>query len=164
MQVKWDLHSLRRAQLELTMSKDPSTQVGAVVIGGDREVLSTGFNGFPRGIKDSVARLSDRELKHKLIVHAEMNTILNAALNGVSLRGGTLYWLARTRNVKGDYGWWGGCPCSRCMAHLIQAGIRRIVSISERYPGSVWDEDMKLAHEMRDEVRIEYEEYPLMEL
>ena len=74
-----------------TWSKDPSTQVGAVVIGNNGEVLSQGYNGFPRGIKDTAARLKDRERKYNLVVHAEMNAIYNAGLNGVSLKGSTLY-------------------------------------------------------------------------
>ena len=54
-------------------SKDPSTKVGCVVVGQDREIRSTGFNGFPRGISDDLDRLTDREQKYPLICHAEEN-------------------------------------------------------------------------------------------
>jgi deoxycytidylate deaminase len=58
-----------------TWSKDPSTQVGAVTVGSKKEVLSQGFNGFPRNIKDTDERYNNRETKYKFVVHAEMNAI-----------------------------------------------------------------------------------------
>ena len=67
-------------------SKDPSTKVGCVVVGPDREIRSTGFNGFPRGIADTDERLSDRDLKYPLICHAEENAIMHAARIGLALK------------------------------------------------------------------------------
>ena len=87
---RWGDRYLHLAKEISTWSKDPSTKVGAVVIGDNGEVLSQGFNGFPRGIKDTSPRLKDREKKYKLVVHAEMNAIYNAGLNGVSLKGSTI--------------------------------------------------------------------------
>ena len=87
MSDKWHSHFLRMALLCAQMSKDPNTQVGAVIVGPDREVRSTGFNGLPRGVADTAERLHDRETKLKLIVHAEMNAVLNAARHGVALKG-----------------------------------------------------------------------------
>lgn len=94
-------------------SKDPSTKVGCVVVGPDREIRSTGFNGFPRGILDSDDRLTDRDLKYPLICHAEENAIMHAARIGLALKGCTAYvtWP----------------PCTRCARSLIQAGISEIV-------------------------------------
>lgn len=89
--TRWDDHFLRLALNNAKMSKDPRTQVGSVIVGPDREVRSMGFNGFPRGIEDTLERLHDRDMKLKLIVHGEMNAILNAVRIGVSTRGCTLY-------------------------------------------------------------------------
>ena len=50
---KWDERYLALAAEIATWSKDPSTQVGAVTVGSKKEVLSQGFNGFPRGINDT---------------------------------------------------------------------------------------------------------------
>src|SRR5215831_10230382 len=65
-------------------SKDPRTQVGAVIVDGDRIVRATGFNGFPRGLRDD-HRLLEKAAKNRIIVHAEMNAVLQAARVGVPL-------------------------------------------------------------------------------
>src|ERR1700733_15498817 len=103
---RWHRHFLSIAEACALMSKDPSTKVGAVIVGPDREIRSTGFNGLPRGIDDTDERLSDRDTKLKLVVHAEMNAVLNAARFGVSLKGCALY-LSATDN-SGLV--WGGPP------------------------------------------------------
>ena len=96
-----------------TWSKDPSTQVGAVVIGEKGQLLSQGYNGFPRGINDTDDRLNNRERKYELVVHAEMNAIYNASFNGVSLKDSTLYVY--------------GLPiCSECAKGIIQVGIKKV--------------------------------------
>ena len=63
MSEKWDIRFLELAKHISGWSKDPSTKVGCVVVGGDREIRSTGFNGFPRGINDDEDRLTDRDKK-----------------------------------------------------------------------------------------------------
>ena len=112
--TKWDVRFLELAKQIASWSKDPSTQVGCVVVGPDREIRSTGFNGLPRGIEDSEERLNDREIKYPLICHAEENAIMHAARIGISLKECTAYitWP----------------PCTRCARSLIQAGISQIVS------------------------------------
>ena len=82
---KWDIRFLELAKHISGWSKDPSTKVGCVVVGEDREIRSTGFNGFPRGISDDNERLTDRNQKYPLICHAEENAIMHAARIGVSL-------------------------------------------------------------------------------
>ena len=72
-------------------SKDPSKKIGAVVIGENGQVLAQGYNGFPRGVKDTEERYNNRETKYNYIVHAEMNAIYNASWNGVSLKDATIY-------------------------------------------------------------------------
>jgi dCMP deaminase len=113
-QKEWDRRFMEVAKLTSSWSKDPSTKVGAVVVNRKNVILSSGWNGFPRGIKDDSDRLNIREIKYKYIVHAEMNAIYNATYNGVSLDNSTLYVY--------------GLPiCSECTKGVIQVGIKRVV-------------------------------------
>ena len=137
MSVKCDRRFLELAAHISGWSKDPSTKVGCVVVGEDREIRSTGFNGFPRGIEDDSGRLADRSQKYPLICHAEENAIMHAARIGVSLKGSSAYvtWP----------------PCSRCARSLIQAGVSEIV-----YPAGVdiperWQEDFAISLGMMKE-------------
>ena len=111
---KWYKRYLRLAAEVATWSKDPNTQVGAVVVGSKGQILSQGYNGFPRGISDSNKRLNDRDIKLSFIVHAEMNAIYNATYSGVSLDGSTIFIH--------------GLPaCSECAKGIIQVGIKRVI-------------------------------------
>jgi dCMP deaminase len=149
---RWHLHFLAIAQECARMSKDASTKVGSVIVGPDREIRSTGFNGLPRGIADTEARLSTREVKLQLVVHAEMNAVLNAARFGAPLRGCTLYIAAM--NSDGDI--WGGPPCTRCAVEIIQAGIAKVVSYPQKAVPSRWHEDLLIAHGVLHEAGIGY--------
>lgn len=151
---RWDRHFLQLCVDTARMSRDPSTRVGAVIVGPDREVRSTGFNGFPRGILDSEERLNDRDTKIKIVVHGEMNAVLAAARVGIPLKGCTLYLAATDKS--GSI--WGGPPCSRCTVEVIQAGITEIVSWPQKSVPSRWHEDLKLAHELLAEAGIAYRE------
>lgn len=105
---------MRLAKEVASWSKDPSTRVGAVAIGQKGQVLSQGYNGFPRGIEDKSERMENRDWKYLLIVHAEMNAIYNATYNGVSLDGSTMYV--------------SGLPCcSECAKGIIQVGVSEVV-------------------------------------
>jgi hypothetical protein len=73
---RWDRHFLDLARCCAAMSKDPSTRVGAHIVGPDREVRSTSFKGFPRGVADAVDRLGVREATLRLMVHGEVNALL----------------------------------------------------------------------------------------
>ena len=123
-------------------SKDPSSQIGAVAIGGKGQVLSTGYNGFPRGVQDHIKRYRNRDEKYVLIVHAEMNAIFNATYNGVSLDGATMYVY--------------GLPvCSECAKGLIQVGIKRVVingKIEDR-----WLKSWNLTKQLFEEAGVEWE-------
>ena len=151
---KWDRHFLNMALLNAAMSKDPSTKVGSLIVGPDREIRSAGFNGFPRGIKDTEERLNDRDAKLKLVVHAEMNAVLNAARVGIPCKGCTLY-LAAT---DGGGSVWGGPPCVRCTVEVIQAGIVEIVSYPVKAVPSRWHDDLKQARELLAEAGILFRE------
>ena len=98
-----------------TMSKDPSTQVGALALDENYNIIATGYNGFPRGVDDSIERYADRETKYALISHAEQNLIAQAAYSGRSLRGATLL-------VSSLF------PCSSCAKSIIQSGIKLVLS------------------------------------
>jgi dCMP deaminase len=154
MSERWDRHFLRLALEHARMSKDPSTKVGAVIVGPDREILSAGFNGLPRGIADTADRLGDRDTKLKLIVHGEMNAILAAARSGVRVKDCTLYMAAT--DASGTI--WGGPPCVRCTVETIQAGIKEIVSWPMRTAPTRWHADLMVARELLEEAGIRYRE------
>ena len=157
MSARWDKHFLGMALFNATMSKDPATRVGSVVVGPDREIRATGFNGFPRGIRDLPHRLNDRDTKLRIVVHAEMNAILNAARVGVSTRDCTLY-LAATDDSGST---WGGPPCTRCTVEIIQSGITEIVSLARKDAPSRWAQDLDFAQELLKEAGIGYREFSL---
>jgi dCMP deaminase len=138
---KWDQRYLALAKEVSTWSKDPSTQVGAVTVGSKKEVLSQGFNGFPRGINDTDERYHHRETKYKLVVHAEMNAIYNATYSGTSLDGATLYVY--------------GLPiCSECAKGIIQVGIKKVV-VEKSKELDNWNESVQLSQKMFDEAGVE---------
>ena len=111
---KWTRRYLDIAKEVGTWSKDPSKQIGAVAVGDKGQILSQGYNGFPRGVKDTDDRYNVREEKYKYVVHGEMNCIYNACNSGVSLNGATLYVT--------------GLPvCSECAKGIIQVGIKKVV-------------------------------------
>lgn len=108
---KWDFRFLEMARLVSTWSKDPSTQVGALIVLPDRTVLSLGFNGFPQPMEDHPHLYEDREEKLSRVVHAEINALI---FSKASVAGCILYT-------------WPCPPCDRCCIQLLQAGIRRFV-------------------------------------
>ena len=108
----WDDYFLRMAKLVSSKSKDTSTQCGCVIVAADNSVLSTGYNGLPRGMEYSPEKL-ERPFKYKVMVHSEQNAIFNAARNGIRLQGGTAYIT--------------DIPCHECARGLVQCGIVRIV-------------------------------------
>jgi len=122
---KWDARFMAMAGLIATWSKDPSTQVGCVLVDDARLVRGMGYNGFPRGVKDSAERLADREVKYLFVQHAEPNAITNAS---GKTAGCTAYVTHH--------------PCANCAGLLIQAGIRRVVThppsggLAERFRAS----------------------------
>ena len=117
---KWDQRFIRVAREVSSWSKDPSKQIGAVIV-KDKRILATGYNGFPKGIDDSADKYNNRELKYELVVHAEMNAIFNASFHGVSLKDTTIYV-------------WGLPVCNECAKGIIQVGINRIVMAADDVP------------------------------
>lgn len=128
--MTWHKYFVQLATVVATRSKDPSTKVGCVLVGPDHEVLSTGFNGFPRGVREVINGLTDldpvrweRPTKYLYVEHAERNAIYNAARHGVSLRGATAYMN------------FAPYPCTDCARALIQSGIHAIVGPNIPFPG-----------------------------
>lgn len=157
---KWDRHFIDMALTCARMSKDPRTCVGAVIIRPDRGVVSTGFNGFPRGIYDMPDRLNHKPTKLDYIVHGEMNAILSAGRSGVPLVGCTLYLACTSGDGEPRDEIWGGAPCTNCTKHLIQTGIAGVVSLRPKINSS-WAENLKLAQSMLSEADISYVELEL---
>ena len=142
MNDKWDQRFLSMASLVATWSKDPSTQVGAVIVDRERRVVSLGYNGFPKGISDD-KRLDKRQTKYKMIVHAECNALLFASKN---LTGCTIY----THPFM---------PCPTCTGMIIQSGITRAVSLENK--NWRWQEEFETSRKMFEEAGIDLLEYEI---
>jgi len=124
---KWDTRFLGLAAHVSCWSKDPSSQVGAVITDGNR-IVSLGYNGFAAGVVDSAERLADRNCKLNLTIHAEENAMIFAKRD---LRGCTVYVTHP--------------PCPRCASKLIQDEVKRIVFISPSEDFlSRWADDLDL--------------------
>lgn len=118
--LTWDEYFMGLAHLSAKRSKDPSTQVGAVIVSNDHRVVGIGYNGFPNGCSDDEFPW-DREgefaqTKYPFVVHAELNAILNS---NADLRGCSIYVSL--------------FPCNECAKAIIQSGISRIVYESDKY-------------------------------
>jgi dCMP deaminase len=115
----WDEYFSWIAQAVSIKSKDSHCPVGAVIVSEDNVVLSTGFNGLPRGVDDDKDILEDKDEKLMVICHAEQNAILNAARMGIAVRGASIYVTK--------------FPCLACCNSIIQAGIKRIYTLDTWY-------------------------------
>ena len=139
---KWDRRFLQLADQIAQWSKDPSRGVGAVIVSGSRQVVATGFNGLPRGFEDKPERLQ-RPVKYDLVVHAELNAIVQCARNGVSPVGCTVYTSFS--------------PCIQCTLAIVQAGVARVVTYE--YGGEQdahWQESFAKAKAVMAEAGVEY--------
>ncbi|MEG0424060.1 MAG: dCMP deaminase family protein [Erysipelotrichaceae bacterium] len=121
--LTWDEYFMGLAHLSALRSKDPSTQVGAVIVSPQKKVVGIGYNGFPNGCSDDEfpwGREGDYEAtKYPFVVHAELNAILNSSKD---LHGCSLYVSL--------------FPCNECAKAIIQSGIKRIVYESDKYATS----------------------------
>lgn len=113
------------AILSSLRSKDPNTQVGACIVDSDNKVVSIGYNGMPRNIRDEDLSWNKGEgldSKYLYVCHAEFNAILNTR-NGSALRGCTLYVTL--------------FPCNECTKAIIQTGIKEVVYMSNKYKDTI---------------------------
>lgn len=139
MELKWVKRFFNLTKEISTWSKDPSTQVGATIVDDNCRIVSQGYNGFPRGVFDDENRYNNRELKYKLVVHAELNAILNALYNGASVRNCSIF----IHNLP---------VCNECAKAIIQSGIKNVyidTEISER-----WSDSWKLSVMMFNESNV----------
>ena len=125
--IGWDDYFMGVSLLAADRSKDPSTQVGACIVSDDNRILSTGYNGFPQGCSDDDFPWNRDEAlgetKYNFVVHAELNAILNAG--GKSLVGSRIFVSL--------------FPCHECAKAIIQAGVKEVVYLSDKYTGTVSD-------------------------
>lgn len=122
--ISWDDYFMGVALLAAKRSKDPNTQVGACIVSPDKIIVGTGYNGFPIGCSDDAfpwEREGDFDAtKYAYVCHAELNAILNSG--GRDLKGCTIYV--------------GLFPCNECAKAIIQAGIRKVIYLSDKYHDS----------------------------
>ena len=117
--ITWDEYFMGVALLAAMRSKDPNTQVGACIVDKNHVILSTGYNGFPKGCSDDVFpwERTGEDTKYTYVVHAELNAILNSG--GKDLRDSVLYVSL--------------FPCNECAKAIIQSGISEVVYLSDKY-------------------------------
>lgn len=148
----WDQFYIAMAMLTSEKSKDRSTQVGAVIVGPDNEVRSIGYNGFPRGVDDSVDTRHQRPTKYLFAEHGERNAIYNAARVGIPLKGCTIY--VTTNPAKFP-------PCADCARAIIQSGIVRVVQERLDHDSEAakrWEASAVATKHMFEEAGIRWEE------
>ena len=120
--ISWDEYFMGIALLAARRSKDPNTQVGACIVSDSNIIISTGYNGMPKGCSDDEFPWGREgaETKYPYVVHAELNAILNA--NGRDLRGSRLYVAL--------------FPCNECAKAIIQSGVKEVLYLSDKYADS----------------------------
>ncbi len=120
--ISWDEYFMGVALLSSMRSKDPNTQVGACIVNDDNRIVSVGYNGFPRGCSDENFPWerngeNPNDTKYPFVCHAELNAILNS--NGIGLKNTRIYVAL--------------FPCNECAKSIIQAGIKEVIYISDKY-------------------------------
>ena len=120
--ISWDEYFMGIAMLAAKRSKDPNTQVGACIVSQDNIIISTGYNGMPKGCSDDEYpwERDGEQTKYPYVVHAELNAILNAS--GRDLRGSRLYVAL--------------FPCNECAKAIIQSGVKEVLYLSDKYDGT----------------------------
>ena len=121
--ISFDEYFMALAKLTAMRSKDPNTQVGACIVSPDNRILSVGYNGAPNGFDDSVFPW-DREglpldTKYMYVCHAERNAVLNYKGSRRDFEGARIYV---------DL-----FPCNECAKEIIQAGIKEVIYLSDKY-------------------------------
>jgi dCMP deaminase len=114
--ISWNDYFMELAILAAKRSKDSTHQVGSCIVDNQNNILSLGYNGMPKGIKDTKDIWSD-EQKHLYVVHSELNAILNAHCD---LQNTILYCTL--------------FPCNECAKAIVQAGIKKVVYLNDFKP------------------------------
>ncbi|AGR41439.1 deoxycytidylate deaminase [Spiroplasma taiwanense] len=139
--IDWDTYFLAMVQLNAMRSKDPDTQVGSVIVNDLKQIISTGYNGLPRGLSDDNYpwnRKGELEnTKYPYVVHAELNAILSSKESVINCIIYTSLF-----------------PCNECTKSIIQSGIKKIIYSNDKYNGTI---ENKIAKRMLDDAGIIYE-------
>lgn len=142
--ISWEQYFMAVAMVAAERSKDPSSQVGACIVDSDDKIVSTGYNGAPRGYDDDKCMTWKREgefldTKYAYVCHSELNAILNSQLPVKDCRiYVTLF------------------PCNECAKAIIQSGIKEVIYLSDKYEGT---EGNIASKKMLDECGIKYRKY-----
>lgn len=146
--MNWKDYFLSIAEQVKLKSKDKNTQIGAVIVGEDNEILSTGYNSFPRGLDDEKDERQERPEKYFYMIHAEANSIVNAARIGTSIKNSKMYLTC-------------GIPCSDCAKLIINSGIVEVYckNTQDDVKGDHWVESKKKSLEMFVECNVKINFY-----
>ena len=140
--MNWDEYFINIAEQVKLKSKDNNTKIGVVLVGKNNEIVSTGYNSFPRGINDGVVERQEKPEKYFWFEHAERNCIYNAARIGVSTLDTTMYMTC-------------GISCADCARAIISAGVEKIVLRSGKGAMSPkWQESAERSNQMFKEAGI----------
>jgi len=140
--MNWDEYFINIAEQVKLKSKDNNTKIGVVLVGKNNEIVSTGYNSFPRGINDGVVERQEKPEKYFWFEHAERNCIYNAARIGVSTLGTTMYMTC-------------GISCADCARAIISAGVEKIILRSGKGAMSPkWQESAERSNQMFKEAGI----------
>lgn len=137
---KWHQRFLDLADNVATWSKDQSRGVGCLIVGPNREIRSTGYNGFPRNIDDDKQHRHERPIKYKWTEHAERNAVYNAARMGQTVDGCSMYSTLY--------------PCADCARAIIQSGIVRLITREPDWENDRFAEDFQVTREMLSEAKV----------
>jgi len=154
MKIDWDTLFMNMVYLIAMKSKDENTHIGAVIVGSDNEIITTGYNGLVRGIKDDLPERQEKPEKYFWFEHAERNAIYNAVRIGVSLMGCKIYT--------------NGIPCADCARAIIQSGIKEVI-VDRRWNednSEKWADNAKRSKIMFEEacVKVRYVDVELLEI
>jgi dCMP deaminase len=142
----WDEYFMGLAKKVASRSKDRSNKVGIALVGPDKEVRSTGYNGFPRGVNDDVEERHQRPAKYLFTEHGERNGVYNAARAGICTKGCTMFVHTEPDRLK---------PCAECARAVIQSGIVRVVYGFVKSTPERWKASCDAASEMFAESGVE---------
>ena len=146
--MEWSKYFLGIAEQVKLKSKDESTQIGAVIVGKDKEILSTGYNSFPRGLNDNLKERQERPEKYFWFEHSERNAIYNAARVGTPIDNSEIYLTS-------------GLPCCDCARAIINSGIKKVYCKKECTTKNKekWVEHQTISFIMLKECGVEIEYY-----
>lgn len=146
--MNWVDYFREIANVVAKKSKDEKTHIGAVIVGKDNEIVSTGYNSFPRGLIDDKPERQERPEKYFWMEHAERNAIYNAARIGVSTKDCSLY-LSH---------WF---PCVECTRAIINSGITTLYCepLDEKSENANYNESFKRSLQMLNEAGVELKYY-----